>query len=49
MSKCKSDYVRRKLLETGDELTLEKTLKVADKCEKIEMLMAALSVKSKNP
>ena len=31
LSKCKSDYVRRKLLEAGDELTLEMALKVADK------------------
>ena len=47
LSKCKSDYVRRKLLEAGDELTLAKAMKVADKCEKVESQMAALSVKSK--
>ena len=47
LSKCKSDYVRRKLLEAGDELTLAKAMKVADKCEKVESQMAALSVKGK--
>ncbi|XP_038059532.1 uncharacterized protein K02A2.6-like [Patiria miniata] len=47
LSKCKSDYVRRKLLET--ELTLDKALQTADKCEKVEGQMAALSGKSKDP
>jgi len=45
LCKCNSDYVRRKLLEVGAELTLARTLEVADKCEKVEGQMAALSVK----
>lgn len=37
--------MRRKLLEVGAELTLARTLEVADKCKKVEGQMAALSVK----
>lgn len=33
---CKSDYLRRKLLEEGHGLTLEKTLDLAKNCESVE-------------
>ena len=33
---CKSDYLRRKLLEEGDTLTLAKTLDLAKNCESVE-------------
>ena len=49
LNKCKSDYVQSKLLETGAELTLDKALQIADKCEKVEGQMAALSSKGKDP
>ena len=37
---CKSDYLRRKLLEEGKELTLKKTLTVAEQCEGVELPMS---------
>lgn len=45
LTKCKSDYIRRKLLEEGQDLTLARTLQIADQCEKVEAQMAALSTK----
>ena len=33
---CKSDYLRRKLLEEGHNLTLTKTLDLAKNCESVE-------------
>ncbi|XP_014678291.1 PREDICTED: uncharacterized protein LOC106818084 [Priapulus caudatus] len=43
LSKCSSDYVRRKLLEEGQALTLGRAIQVADQCEMVEGQMAALS------
>jgi hypothetical protein len=37
--KCKSPYIKRRLLEEGDELTLARTLTLAAQCEKIESQM----------
>ncbi|XP_070535101.1 uncharacterized protein [Ptychodera flava] len=45
LDKCSPDYVRRILLEEGTGLTLTHTLQIADQCEKVEVQMAALSVK----
>lgn len=44
LSKCTSEYVRRKLLEEGRELTLARTLEVASQCERIEEQMTAMSL-----
>lgn len=44
LSKCTSDYVRRKLLEEGRGLTLARTLELASQCERIEEQMAAMSL-----
>uniref|UniRef100_A0A669BA80 Gypsy retrotransposon integrase-like protein 1 n=1 Tax=Oreochromis niloticus TaxID=8128 RepID=A0A669BA80_ORENI len=44
LSKCTSEYVRRKLLEEGPGLTLTRTLEVASHCERVEEQMAAMSV-----
>lgn len=46
LSKCTSDYVRRKLLEEGEVLTLNKTLEIAAKCECIEMQMSIMNATS---
>ena len=46
LRKCKSDYLRRKLLEEGKDLTLARTLEIAEQCESIETHMAALSTTS---
>ncbi|XP_070576981.1 uncharacterized protein [Ptychodera flava] len=45
LNKCLSDYVCWKLMEEGTGLTLTCTLQIADQCEKVEVQMAALSVK----
>ena len=42
--KCHSDYLRRKLLEVGPELTLARTLELAGQCEELDTQMAMLSV-----
>lgn len=34
--KCGSDYVRLKLLEEREELTLVRTLELAEQCERVE-------------
>ena len=47
--KCKSDYLRRKLLEEGLGLTLAQTLELAQQCEKVEAQMASLSLHSTQP
>ena len=44
LNKCTSSYVRRKLLEEGDTLTLARTLELASQCERIEEQMAAMSL-----
>ncbi len=44
LSKCQSEYIRRKLLEEGPNLTLDHVLNIAKQCEGIEAQMAALSV-----
>lgn len=43
LAKCTSTYLRRKLLEERDSLTLARTLELADQCEKVEAQMAGLS------
>ena len=43
MCKCTSNYIRRKLLEEGQGLTLNRTLEIAEQCEKVETQMTALS------
>ena len=43
MCKCHSNYIRRKLLEEGQGLTLKRTLEIAEQCEKVEAQMTALS------
>ena len=49
LCKCCSDYLRRKLLEAGQELTLARTLDLAGQCEEVEMQMAKLSVDPVDP
>lgn len=39
---CQSDYLQRRLLEVGDDLTLEKTLDLARDCEQVEQRLSAL-------
>ncbi len=46
LSLCNSEYVRRKLLEEGTDLTLARTLEIAAQCERVELQMAALHVSS---
>ncbi len=46
LSRCNSEYVRRKLLEEGTDLTLARTLEIAAQCERVELQMAALHVSS---
>ena len=44
LCKCRSDYVRRKLLEEREELTLARTLEIAEQCESVYHQMSHLSV-----
>ena len=44
LQKCKSDYLRRKLLEEGPKLTLKRTLELAQQCDKVEEQLAAMSL-----
>ena len=44
LCKCRSDYVRRKLLEERAELTLARTLEIAEQCESVDRQMSHLSV-----
>lgn len=44
LSKCSSEYVRRKLLEEGPRLTLTRALEVASQCERVEEQLAAMSM-----
>lgn len=46
LSKCCSEYVRRKLLEEGPNLTLARALEVASQCERVEEQLAAMSMYS---
>ena len=45
LTKCTSSYLRRKLLEEGETLTLTRTLEIANQCEKIEAQMIGLGEK----
>lgn len=42
LSKCGSDYIKRKLLEEGTELT--PTLEIAMQCERVELQMSAMHI-----
>ncbi|KAL1268570.1 hypothetical protein QQF64_033933 [Cirrhinus molitorella] len=44
LSKCSSDYIKRKLLEEGTELTLTRTLEIAMQCERVELQMSAMHI-----
>lgn len=44
LQKCKSQYLRRRLLEEEKELTLKRTLEIAEQCEKVETQLEALSL-----
>ena len=46
LQKCKSNDLRRKLLEEGAGLTLARTLELAQQCEKVGAQMASLSLQS---
>jgi hypothetical protein len=46
LSRCTSEYVRRKLLEEGSALTLARALEIAAQCERVEQQMAAMRVSS---
>ena len=41
---CKSEYLQRRLLEEGDDLTLAKTLTLATECERVECRLKTLNV-----
>ena len=43
-SACTSTYVKRKLLEEGQGLTLAKALEIAENCEKVNTQLAAMSL-----
>ena len=49
LCKCRSDYLCRKLLEAGQELTLARKLDLAGQCEEVEIQMAKLSVDTVGP
>ena len=44
LQKCRSHYLRRRLLEEEKELTLKRTLEIAEQCEKVETQLEALSL-----
>ena len=44
LCKCRLDYVRRKLLEEREELTLARTLELAEQCESVEHQMSQHSM-----
>ena len=44
LCKCRSDYVRRKLLEERVELTLARPLEIAEQCESVDHQMSHLRV-----
>ena len=44
LCKCRSDYVKRKLLEEREKLTLARTLEIAEQCESVDHQMSHLSV-----
>ena len=46
LSKCSSEYVKRKLLEEGSMLNLDRALEIAAQCERVEEQMAAMRVSS---
>lgn len=46
LNKCESLYVKRKLLEEGQGLTLARTLQIAQQCESVESQMAAMTLKN---
>ena len=43
LCKCTSSYIKRKLFEEGQGLSLDKTLEIAENCEKVNTQMAAMS------
>ena len=45
LCKCRTDYVKRKLLEEREELTLARTLEIAEQCESVDHHMSHLSVR----
>ena len=49
LNRCTSTYIKRKLLEEGQGLHLNRTLEVAAQCEKIETQLVVLSVKGEEP
>ena len=48
LCKCRSDYVKRKQLEEREELTLARTLEIAEQCESVDHQMSHLSVREPN-
>ena len=48
LCKCHSDYLRRKLLDVGPEVTLTHALELAGQSEELETQMAMLSVDRNN-
>ena len=43
LSKCTSTYIKRKLLEEGQGLNLDKALEIAENCEKVDTQLAAMA------
>ena len=43
LCKCTSTYIKRKLLEEGQGLTLNKALEIAGNCEKVDTQLAAMA------
>ena len=48
LCKCNSDYLRRKLLEVGPDLTLTRALELAGQCEELDTQMSMLSLDRNN-
>ena len=42
LCKCTSSYIKRKLSEEGQGLSLERTLEIAENCENVNSQLAAL-------
>ena len=47
LCKCTSTYIKRKLLEERQGLTLARALEIAENCEKVDAQLAAMTIEEK--